>query len=128
MPVMLPNLLALATACALCAGCAAPATETMLSPDNPANPAAASVPYIRPVNVLAIGERPATASPAMVMRMSSGAVAGTVGDGVGKPDAIGKRRLKLIPPHSAGSSQPSQAQPDMHHGAMPGMSMPAQPQ
>ena len=128
MPVMLANLLALGAAGALCAGCSAPKTETTLSLDNPANPAAASVPYVRPVNVLAMGERPATASPTLAMRMSTGAVASTPGDRLGKPDATGNRGVERITPGSAGSSQPSQARPEMHHGAMPGMSMPAEPQ
>lgn len=63
---------ALAAAGALWAGCAAPATTTTVSLDNPANPAAASVPFIRPVNVLAIGETPATISPSTAMHMAGG--------------------------------------------------------
>ena len=73
---MLSHLLALAAVGTLCAGCSAPAIETTLSIDNPANPAAASVPFVRPVNVLAMGGVPATAAPSTAMHMSSGSMPG----------------------------------------------------
>lgn len=208
---MLSHLLALAAAGALCAGCSAPAAETALSLDNPANPAAASVPFVRPVNVLATGEMPATTSPSTAMRMSGGSMAGMdmpgmtmsgsmpgmdhgsipgmkmaqaqppsgsaaatgvvnavdaakrsvnvthqpikalgwpsmtmdfpvapsvdlkglkagdkIGFQLGKPDADGNRRIERLTAQPANSGQSDQAMPRMDHGAMPGMTMPAQ--
>ena len=96
---MFSHLLALAAAGALCAGCSAPATQSTLSLDNPANPAAASVPFIRPVNVLAMGANPTTAVPSTAMHMSGGSMPGMQITGMTM----------------------SKAMPDMEHDTTPGM-------
>ncbi len=103
---MFSHLVALAAAGALCAGCAAPATQTTLSLDDPANPAAASVPFVRPVNVLAAGGLPATAAPSSVMPLSHGAMPGMPIPGVPMSGAM----------------------PGMDHAPTPGMVMPGQSQ
>ncbi len=103
---MSSHLVALAAAGALCAGCAAPAFQTTLSLDDPANPAAASVPFVRPVNVLAAGALPAIAAPSSAVPIARGSM-----QGMPMPGA----------PMSG-------TMPGMDHGPMPGMVMPGQSQ
>ena len=95
---MLSNLLALAAVGALCAGCSAPVAETTFSLDDPANPAAASVPFNRPANVLAMGGTPSTTAPSTSMHMPGNSMPGVPMQGM------------------------------VMSGPMPGMTMPAQPQ
>jgi Cu(I)/Ag(I) efflux system protein CusF len=67
---MLPQFVMLAALGAACAGCSAPSINTALAADNPANPDAASVPFVRPVNVLAEGAAPQTSIPSTAMHMA----------------------------------------------------------
>jgi Cu(I)/Ag(I) efflux system protein CusF len=67
---MLLQFVLLAALGAACAGCSAPSINTALSADNPANPDAASVPFVRPVNVLAEGVAPQTSIPSTAMHMA----------------------------------------------------------
>jgi uncharacterized protein involved in copper resistance len=102
---MLPQFVMLAALGAACAGCSAPSTNIALAADNPANPAAASVPFVRPVNVLAEGAAPQTTIPPATMHMAGGSMPGMS--------------------HAAASDAPM---PGMDHGSMPGMKIPGDPQ
>jgi Cu(I)/Ag(I) efflux system protein CusF len=71
---MLLQFVLLAALGAACAGCSAPSINTALAADNPANPDAASVPFVRPVDVLAEGAAPQTSIPSTAMHMAGGSM------------------------------------------------------
>ncbi len=73
---MLLQFVLLAALGAACAGCSAPSVNTALAADNPANPDAASVPFVRPGNVLADGAAPQTSIPSTAMHMAGSAMPG----------------------------------------------------
>jgi Cu/Ag efflux protein CusF len=73
---MLPKFVMLAALGAACAGCSAPSTSSALAADTPANPDAASVPFVRPANVLAQGAAPQTTIPPATMHMAGGSMPG----------------------------------------------------
>ena len=73
---MLLQFALLAALGAACAGCSAPPINTALAAENPANPDAASVPFVRPVNVLAQGAAPQTSLPPAAMHAAGGSMPG----------------------------------------------------
>jgi Cu/Ag efflux protein CusF len=73
-----------------CAGCSTQAASTTLALSNPANPDAASVPFVRPANLLVAVTSPATSVPSTNMRaMTGGNMAGmdhaAMGHGITAP-------------------------------------------
>jgi Cu/Ag efflux protein CusF len=106
---MLPQFVMLAALGAACAGCSAPSTNIALAADNPANPDAASVPFVRPVNVLAEGAAPQTTIPPAAMHMAGGSMPSM--DMSGGMSGMGQGSMPGMP-HAAASDAP-----------MPGMKM-----
>jgi Cu/Ag efflux protein CusF len=107
---MLLQFVLLAALGAACAGCSAPSVNTALTADNPANPDVASVPFVRPVNVLAEGAAPQTSIPSTAMHMAGSSMPGM--DMSGGMTGTGHHSM-------AGMS----ASPQGSDVAMPGMKM-----
>jgi Cu/Ag efflux protein CusF len=107
---MLLQFVLLAALSAACAGCSAPAINTALTADNPANPDAASVPFVRPVNVLAEGVAPQTSIPSTAMHMAGSSMPGM--DMSSGMAGMGHRSMAGMSPSLPGSDV-----------AMPGMKM-----
>jgi Cu(I)/Ag(I) efflux system protein CusF len=88
---MLVQLGLLAALGAACGGCSAPVVNTSLALDNPANPDAASVPFVRPVNLLASRTTPTTTVPSTAMQMGGGSMAGMDHAGMAMAQASNSR-------------------------------------
>jgi Cu(I)/Ag(I) efflux system protein CusF len=98
---MLLQFVLLAALGAACAGCSAPSINTALAADNPANPDAASVPFIRPVDVLAEGAAPQTSIPSTAMHMAGGSM--PTMDMSGGMAGMGHSSMAGISPSSPGN-------------------------
>jgi Cu/Ag efflux protein CusF len=107
---MLLQFVLLAALGAACAGCSAPSVNTALTADNPANPDPASVPFLRPVNVLAEGADPQTSIASTAMHVAGSSMPGMdMSDGMA---GTGHRSMAGTSPSPPGSDV-----------AMPGMKM-----